>query len=36
LNRIAAKPTSDNNKGREGYSLSAGFALGLVNLGRAK
>jgi len=34
LAQIGRKPVSDKCLDREGYSLAAGFALGLVNLGK--
>ena len=34
LTQIAARPFNENNADRECHSLSAGFALGLINLGR--
>lgn len=34
LSQIEAKPINENNKDRECHSLAAGFALGLINLGK--
>ncbi len=34
LREIVAKPVNENNSNRECHSLAAGFALGLVNLGK--
>ena len=36
LREILARPTKEKNFERESYSLSAGFALGLINLGKGK
>jgi hypothetical protein len=36
LKEILAKPNKEKNAERESYSLSAGFALGLINLGKGK
>lgn len=36
LNKIQAPIINDNNEGRECFSLCAGFALGLINLGKGK
>ena len=36
LGEIGRKPTSDKIADREAYVLSAGFALGMVNLGKGK
>jgi hypothetical protein len=34
LREIEARPVNDNNSNRECHSLAAGFALGLINLGK--
>lgn len=34
LREIEARPVNDNNNNRECHSLAAGFALGLINLGK--
>ena len=34
LAQIGAKPVSEKCLDREGYSLAAGFALGLINLSK--
>lgn len=34
LAQIGKKPISDKSFDREGYSLAAGYALGLINIGK--